>query len=453
MSYVQRIATASFLGAVFTAPWVGLGTTEVVLGRRLGMGLQPALLLGLLSFAAAAWVRRSHRPPWPVTAALVWTTASAASVAAVDHMGLIGEVPWLKSAKQLAVVWMHVPLALVPAMLLHGAVDVRAVLSRWERACTAGLLLASLWGVVQAANFYLEDPALTRVDGVWATNPSIASGSHELYLGHRFVGVPRVRSTAAEPLYFGAYLLLALPVCAMGLASSRGRGSRAWRVLAMALGVGCLFLTFSRGVYLGAFVLAVVYAFAAWRGRLPWSWRACGLAAATLALASFVSVPLVGKMPWDFPGLLVARLAQTFQSHDMSNQTRWMAWAVAWDMVRQSPLVGSGWGAFGFEYFQLAPARGAGAHFGWPVANSVPLRLMAETGVVGVGLWSMAAWPAWRALVRPVSPQWDRSALILASACVAVAVQAFTHSMIQLPYLWIVFGVSAAIGARPSGVV
>ena len=61
------------------------------------------------------------------------------------------------------------------------------------------------------------------IDDWFRSNPSIAAGSHELYLGHRFVGIPRVRAMACEPQYYGSYLLASLPFVLAAWSTASGR--------------------------------------------------------------------------------------------------------------------------------------------------------------------------------------------------------------------------------------
>jgi O-antigen ligase len=371
----------------------------------------------------------------------------------LDHLGQSGEAPYLKGLKQLSMLAFLVAMAAIPAVALRRSTDPRRELWRWETGLSLGLVLATAAALAQAIHFYAQDDGLGRVLGWLASNPSIAAGSDELYLGHRFVGIPRLSGPTCEPLYFGSYLLVAVPVAVAGAWSRRG-WSRRWRGLAAAVGAVCLVMTFSRGVYLAACVLIAGLSWGVRRRRLGLrcTRRGLVLAAAGLGLVTVAVASLAGLAPWEVPTLLLRRVAQSFATHDMSNLTRWMSWRGAWQAFETHPWLGVGWGGYGFWYYRLVP-EGAGAHFGWPVTNNLPLRLLAETGWVGLASWAVALRPAVRSLWRRDVPiagdgaSWgDGAAFFLACVVVALGVQMLTFSQIQLPHLWLVAGTSAAVG-------
>jgi O-antigen ligase len=290
---------------------------------------------------------------------------------------------------------------------------------------------------------------------MFSSNPSIASGSHELYLGHRFVGIPRIRSTGAEPIYFGSYLLAALPLVGVSLRRQHGF-ARTWRAAAFGLGSVCLVMTFSRGVYLGVFALLVLVVIGMWRGLVPRPTRRQALVvgvASIAALALGVSI-LVGRAPWELPLLLVDRMRQSFASHDMSNMTRIYAWRAALACVWAQPWTGVGWEGFGFHYYNLSGAEAAGAHFGWPVTNNLPLRIAAESGFLGLVAWGWAVWPSMSAaLLRRIHSDRYPLTFVMASLVLAALVQNMTLSQLQLPHLWLLGGSSAAIALSRNPVV
>jgi O-antigen ligase len=443
----MSFSTAAMSALWASCPWVGVGIVTLLSGHAVGIGVQPSFVIGAVLLVSVASVRpRLDADAWAVVAALVWTAISVTGLWTLDHLGQSGEAPYLKGAKQLLVLVFLVGFAVLPVVQLRRVNDPRRELARWETGVSVGLLLACTAALVQAIQFYVQSDALQRGLQWMSSNPSIASGSDELYLGHRFVGIPRVRGPACEPLYFGSYLLMAVPVAVAG-ALGRRRWARAWRLLAAGAGVICLVMTFSRGVYLAAAVLVAALAWGARRGR--WHWRATRrdwfLGGAGLGLVMLALAPLVGMAPWDLPDLVLRRLAQSFATHDMSNLTRLMAWRGAWRAFELRPVQGIGWGGYGFWYYRLVP-DGAGAHFGWPVTNNVALRVLAETGLVGLVLWSLALRPALRPLWRhAMSTYGDGVSFFLACIVLAMGVQTLTFSQLQLPHLWLAVGASAAV--------
>ena len=284
---------------------------------------------------------------------------------------MVGEVPWSKSLKQWVQLVAFVSFAALAPALLGVARDARTWLRRTEVAWSIGLALSVGIALVQILHFRWGLPGGDALNSTLASNPSIASGSEELYLGQGFVGIARARGPFPEPLHLASYLLAAIPVTAAGALEREG-WSRAWRWLLVAMAGLCLVLTFSRGAYLGAVVGVALVVGAMVRGQLPCPRPrvAWGVVLGATASAAVGASLLTGTSPLDLPRLLVDRAMQTLTSHDMSNLTRWHAWTVAADLGRAHPLVGVGWGHFGFHYYAAAGPGGAGAHFGWPVTNS-----------------------------------------------------------------------------------
>jgi O-antigen ligase len=439
--------------ALAALPWIGVGLSEWWFGRSVGFGLQLSVLASWCSVGAALLreagrhrLRSLPRGGW-LLAALLWTGATTMLTWRLDTLGLAGEQAWWKSLKQVGVLLVFAGCLLAPLVVAPRGDEWRKL----ERGLAIGLLVACVYALVQAVHFHLPLPAVAAIDRWASSNPSIASGSHELYLGHRFVGIPRLRAGACEPLYFGSYLLAALPCVAVASSRRLGR-SRWWRQAACGLGAISLVLTFSRGVYAGV-VAALLCHLVAWRraGRAwpkPAAPRLAALAAWGL-FAVVLTAALAGLPPWRLPGLLFERGLQTLAGHDMSNWTRFYAWQAAWSAFCEQPLWGVGWGGFGFHYYRLAPEAGAAAHFGWPMANNLPLLLLAETGVVGWALWFWALRPTWALAWRAE----DARSFLFSVLCIACFVQFLTHSQLQLPHVWLLLGFSLHAAQQRDAVV
>jgi O-antigen ligase len=372
-----------------------------------------------------------------VVVALIWMVVTATFGWSIDDVGIAGEQPWSKAAKQLLQWAFFVLAALAVARALEPGVP-RFV----ERGMSLGLAVACLIAIYVA----LAGPgALPGLD----TNASIASGSDELYLGHAFTGIARLRAPMPEPLMFGSYLLAVVPLVALA-GFGRAGWSRWWRCSVALLGLACLFATWSRGAWLGGAALAGLLAVAWFRGRFGEvsRTRSVGVLAGASVAGLFGISVVLQVTPWEVPALLFDRLAQSSAGHDMSNMTRVWAWRAAVEMFLDAPFAGQGWGSFGFLFYEYAPGAASGAHFGWPVPNNLALLLLAETGLVGLVLWAAALVPALR-------PLWDPgrgvAALVGACAVAGVLVHFATFSQWNLPHVWLLFGLGLGL-ARSRGV-
>ena len=452
-SWIERSASRLVEAALVLAPWAGVGVVHLVSGRVLGTGVQPAFLPLLV--LVPVWLclvrAKSDRAPlpWSWMLLLGWTLASTTLTWSFDQLGVAGEAGWSKSIKQ----WVLLSF-FVLAMLAVREVGRRADARGWqrlERAASLGLAIAVVVALVQALAFELSLPGVARLADLTSSNPSIASGSEELYLGHRFVGIARLRGPMPEPLLFGSYLLAVIPVTAFAALRAQG-WARGWRAVVAVVGVLCLVGTFSRGAWLGAVVTLAWLVLGSWRGILPRPTGRQVLLGGTgvLVLLALGAWALTGRAPWELPDLLTARLTQTAASHDMSNLTRFWAWGAAWRLFVEAPLTGVGWGGFGLHFYSVAPVGADAAHFGWPVTNNLPLLALAETGLVGLILWCVALWPALRALVATRAAA---GAYVLAAAGAGVLAQGLTFSQWNLPHLWLLVACSTAWWSRREDVV
>lgn len=436
------------------APWAGVGLVQTTTGHTLGAGVQPVypVLLVLIAMAAVDVVRgeRSTLGPrfWLVAGALAWTALSTVSLWTRDVVGLAGDVPWSKGLKQTVLLGFFAASALAYAHVAR-----RVGWRGLERAASVGLAVAVLAGLVQTFDFHLRIPGSTWLEQLTSSNPSIASGSAELYLGDRFVGIPRMRGPFPEPLHFGSYLVAVVPITLAAAVASRG-AARVWRLVLAALGLLCLVLTFSRGAWAGGAAVAGLVVLAMITGRLPAPDRRLLVGAlVTVVVVGVVAWPLLTGVGWDeVPGIVAQRVAQSGAGHDMSNLTRFWSWGVAWDLFRDHPIHGVGFGGFGFWYFERAPEGAGAAHFGWPVSNSLPLQLLAETGLVGLLLWLGCLAPALRRLV-PAGERPPVAGMVAACAIAGVVVHLLTFSQWDLPHLWMLFGAGVVSGSRIPQVV
>ncbi|MBK8166016.1 MAG: O-antigen ligase family protein [bacterium] len=436
---------------MFTLPWVGADLIILLTGRDAGAGLQPSWLL-----AAGAWLaagRPRHR--WRVPT--VWRRVALLAGAAVlvSGAGLVvapAPVGWdlalvrfLKQILQLAVMAMFMAW---PVVHLVGSRE-------WKRTAqwlVAGALLQAAYGALQQVSGAEPLPLLAALDAVFTSNPSILSGSTMLYVGDRFVDVPRLRGTACEPLYLGNYLLLVLPM--LVLTGWRRR----WRLSAAAVLGLLLLLTWSRGAWLGAGAAWVVAAWWGPRGaasapatpRHRWRRWVAGLAGASglilLAMAA----------GWEEAGLPLRRLAQSFSHHDWSNLTRLYSVQAAWRAWLLSPVVGIGWGQFGWHFPALVDPTGLQAMFTWPVVGNLPLLILCETGLAGAAALIWAAAGLARGVVRARrelrSAEGQRVGAC-AIAATGIAVQYLSFSQYNLAHAWVALGLlaTALLEARRTG--
>ncbi|MEN8005623.1 MAG: O-antigen ligase family protein [Candidatus Krumholzibacteriota bacterium] len=470
-----RCATFFYGAALVTLPWSGAGVLKLVTGRDWGGGLQPSWAL-LAAAVLCATVDRLRCGDWrsccPVSlrpalrrwwmfgtgAVLLSVLLSLAGLWAAPVGEPVGETVG-RFGKQLVQLAIMAFFALWPAVWTRGT-------ERWRWTMKLLLLggsLQVLYGFFQGAHYFHSLPGFGWLDGIFTSNPSILSGSGELYLGDSFRHVPRLRGTICEPLYLGNYLLFLWPLTLVPVWSSQARRWLAGALLLLLLG------TWSRGAWLGfmgqiALVLVMMFSLRGEvrRGLFGFESRQAKMFVGGLA-ALLVAVPLVGLAAgWDGVLFPFRRLIQTFSQQDWSNLTRLYSMQAAWRAFLLSPVVGIGWGQFGWHFPALVDPMGLQSQFTWPVVNNFPLLVLCETGLVGFLVF--CGWVA--GLVRGIRQRWialpdpetnsgsdprRKGRLVLAVAVCGAGVwlQLLTFSQYNLPHIWVSLGLMMALLADP----
>ncbi len=424
--------------ALFTLPWIGVGTAAVVTGRDLGAGLQPswlalALVVILRARAIVEFLAETRRS-WLVAAGPLAMAVLISGLGIwVAPSGEADSTTVLRFGKQIVQLGVMLAFVVVPAFYLWRGCP----LARLMRPLAWGAVFQVLYGAVQGVNYFHPLPVMPALAGFFTSNPAILSGSGQLYLSNALQDVPRLRGTACEPLYLGNYLLLALPAVALTKWPRRRQVTVAVALAAL------LLLTWSRGAWLAAMAAGAFWGLGSLRNGLP-GWRAgSGRRLAWVGAAVVGAVALAGALGRPEVWLPWQRLIQSFSLVDWSNLTRLYSMQAAWRAFLLSPLIGIGWGQFGFHFVALVDPMGLQAMFTWPVVNNFPLEILCETG--GLGGLSLI-WLVWvlagkvRQRLLAGSPGDRAAVLLLAAASLGIWVQLLTFSQYNLPHIWVALG-------------
>jgi O-antigen ligase len=458
-----RCATVLYSAALVTLPMAGVGVLKLVTGRDWGGGLQPSWVFLALSVCCLLIDKArkgslgrdfSHALPDGLRRWWLWGLAGI-------FLALLGSVGglWLAPAgesmavvlgrfgKQVIQLLIMICFVIWPALWTRGS-------QRWTwtvKTLLIGGMIQFGYGILQGMDYFLGVPGYAWLDGVFTSNPSIFSGSGELYLGDGFRHVPRLRGMVCEPLYLGNYLLFLLPLTLVPCWSSRIRGLVGASLLVL------LFGTWSRGAWLGLMaqvMLGAVLVFSLGGfAQARRSWKSWLLGAVVV----LVVIPLVGAATgWESLGYPYRRLAQTFSGQDWSNLTRLFSMQAAWRAFLLSPVVGVGWGQFGWHFPLLVDPMGLQSQFTWPVVNNFPLQVLCETGLVGflvflgwvfgLGRAAVVRWLRVRRLVlKGGTLAWGHRVQAAALLGVfGVWSQLLTFSQYNLPHIWVALGLFLA---------
>ena len=176
----------------------------------------------------------------------------------------------------------------------------------------------------------------------------------------------RASGTFTNPIFFAVFLCMMLPLCAYGVFYLRSRKKRIVSLVCLALDLGGIACSYSRGPYLAVAVVFVVLLF---YGR-RYAWRLLCAGAVVLAGAA-VAMRGVFK-----------RLLTLLHAEDISVSTHAEIWRACFKMLRGHWLFGYGTGV-GNVRTMLHETY----HIQQPHAHNILLEFLLENGVIGAGLF------------------------------------------------------------------
>lgn len=158
-------------------------------------------------------------------------------------------------------------------------------------------------------------------------------------------------STFGNPNFLSSYLVLLLPVSLALAAGAETPGLRWGYSGFFWLFAGAIIATFTRSSWIGALFAVGLFAVLAWpRLKQGRRWLAGALLVVGLMCAFWPPSPLA-----DHPTRPIDRVTELVHgiSRDKSYGSwhqRLMIWSCAWDMVKEKPFFGKGWGCFELFY-------------------------------------------------------------------------------------------------------
>ncbi len=280
-----------------------------------------------------------------------------------------------------------------------------------------------VWAVLGGLGVYLALSGILERTGQWqwVWPPHIANPEVGLHFG-------RARGPMVHAVSFGLYLV----VCwlAGGVwAFSRARFARLLFLTGVPFFVAALVFSYTRSVWLGAALAALVLIAVGLQGRL----RIVALA----ALVGLGAAVALGNLDRLVAFQREGSAAETAQSVQMRGAFAY----VSWKMFLDRPVFGFGFGRFPEAELPYLTDRQTDLPLesirGY-VHHNTFLSLLTETGLVGLGLflgllmaWAVAAWRLWRTWQ---AASWARAQGLLMLAVLALYLpQAMFHEMSYLP--------------------
>ena len=381
----------------------------------LGGAGTPAQVVGVLGGVWYLWYR-VQRPqsidlgPQPVRAAFLMFAAAlcASYIASMIRPISDGELSTADLGLVSIVGWVGVVL-----VANDGITSLDRMLALLRRVSAMGGALAAL-GIVQ----FVSGQALTdriEIPGLTVNTVYFGVAVRE--------GFTRPAGTAVHPIEFGVVLTAILPialVCAM-IMTNRSWVQRWYPVLAIAAAIP---LSISRSAILGTIVSWAVL-LPAWPKRARrWTYLAVGI----LGVAIFLTIPgFLSTLSGLFTGI----------GNDASAGSRTGSYAIAWEFVQRSPLVGRGYSTFLPSY--------------WILDNQY-LGLLIETGIIGLASYLFMLVTGFRTALRAAKAKRDPNLRqvghAIAAAIAALAVCNTFYDLLAFPMsagiLFLILGLSGA---------
>lgn len=309
--------------------------------------------------------------------------------------------------------------------------------------------------------------------------------------------VGRSLSTMGHPNFFGAFLVLAIPVLLALFFSSRSPLMKAGAGALVCAALLCLLYTRSRGAWLGFVGALPVWFFLSLPGE-KMRWRFLGPIAVAVGLSFFLllnegtsgyvilwALPLwlafavvagflrekfSGEVRWTGillvcvilvsnvfveGGEIAERADAAFETEKGSVLARRVIWTGSLNMFKAKPVFGWGLGRFSIYFPRFRDPATA-----WKImqntlhAHSEYLEVAAEMGIVGLAvfLWMMGAF-LWESAKKAIQAKekWRRFAIAgLAAGCLAILIHASvnvdTRWTVGRFFLWLGIGLTIAVG-------
>lgn len=220
------------------------------------------------------------------------------------------------------------------------------------------------------------------------------------YLGHEFIWSQALNpysgrpvSTFGNPNFLSSYLIMLLPVSLAEGASARGTGKKIVCMIFFWVYAAAIICTSTRSSWIGGAAALIVFV---WFGRRALmarkAWLGVVLGVAVVMALLWPGSPSTGDTMK--PLVRVRELAagvagkQVYQSWHQ----RILIWSSAWDMVKERPLIGKGWGCFElfYPYYQgwyLSDRIFRGFRTHANNAHNLILEFWSQTGTLGLGVF------------------------------------------------------------------
>ncbi len=260
----------------------------------------------------------------------------------------------------------------------------------------------------------------------------------------------RVMSFFGNPNFFATYLVAVIPLLLV-LTTQWTKRRKFFAGIALASTLACLVFAATRSAWIG-FVFSLIFL-----GVLGWRTNVVviNLKKSIPLFVIICGIIIIIILNHD---MIIKRIAEFGNPHGSASQ-RWYIWKVTWNMIKSSPVVGSGLGTFPifFPKFRY-PNFGTDIPYGnLQHTHNEYLEIWSEMGLIGLGifLWFFIGFFIYA--VRYLRSRKEQGIMVvgLLSGIMGVLIDSFFSASMRFtgpPFtFWLLIGLTMAI-ARPKGI-
>jgi len=198
-------------------------------------------------------------------------------------------------------------------------------------------------------------------------------------------------STFGNPVFLSSFLVIMIPLSIVSFIWAKSGFERFLHICLTAIMVLALFMTMARSSWIGLLV-SVVFLAIIFKQKIAAYKKWIFIAAAIVLL--FMLIPTKWQNESKPFGFYVAERATSIFSFEKSGPAvyqRFLIWLSAWDISKQNPVIGAGWGLFEMLYpfyqqrWLTHPLLTQRTHAN--NAHNVVLENLSQMGIVGLGVF------------------------------------------------------------------
>ncbi|MBN1384321.1 MAG: O-antigen ligase family protein [Elusimicrobia bacterium] len=278
-------------------------------------------------------------------------------------------------------------------------------------------------------------------------------------------GIKRCVSTFGNPVFISSFLVLMIPLSFASFIFTRSSYEKFLYIVLIADMVLALFCTMARSSWLGLGVAFVIVAYMFREKILAAKKWLLGIML-ILILVMFIPASWHGKTK-PFGSYVFNRVSSIFsiEKSGAAAYQRFLIWASAWDIAKQNPVFGSGWGLFEMLYpfyqqrYLIHPKLTQRTHAN--NAHNIVLENLSQMGIAGLGIFLWFIFCIIKFGIHQLKNQRGDFQKVLAVGIFAGLIGMLVDNIINVTFyfvipgffFWLLIGILAGLGSSGKKVI